>query len=193
MPALLIAVALSQQPGRDPALLHRHVEQVVAEKEHEQEQSLRRLLELGGTPKEQAGVLARLAGRLRARGLTLAIQAQSEADSGDEAAAARDRTDAADARSEAIARYHELLKKYPNAGRTDEALFFLADTLQDSGRDQEAVQSARELTPRVPRSPWAPASHVLIRAPLFDPAQLGAAAPGRRPPADGPPAPETPH
>ncbi len=172
MLALLIAVALSQQPGRDPALLHRHVEQVVAEKEHEQEQSLRRLLELGGTPKEQAEVLARLAGLLRARGLTLAIQAQSEADSGDEAAAARDRTHAADARSEAIARYHELLKKYPNAGRTDEALFFLADTLQDSGRDQQAVQSARELTRRFPRSQWAPASHVFIGEHLFDAAKL---------------------
>src|SRR5258708_12442174 len=172
MLALLIAVALSQQPGRDPALLHRHVEQVVAEKEHEQEQSLRRLLELGGTPKEEAEVLARLAGLLRARGLTLAIQAQSEADSGDEAAAARDRTDAADARSEAIARYHELLKKYPNAGRTDEALFFLADTLQDSGRDQQAVQSARELTRRFRRSQWAPASHVCIGEHLFDAAKL---------------------
>jgi tetratricopeptide (TPR) repeat protein len=172
MLALLIAAALAQQPGRDPALLHRHVEQVVAEKEREQEQSLRRLLELGGTPREQAEVLARLAGLLRARGLALAILAQSEADSGDETAAARDRTHAADARSEAIARYRELLKKYPNAGRTDEALFFLADTLQDSGRDQEAVQSARELTRRFPRSQWAPASHVFIGEHLFDAARL---------------------
>ena len=174
MIALVIAaaVAQSQQPGRDPALLHRHVEQLVAEKEHEQEQSLRRLLELGGSPTEQSEVLARLAGLLRARGLALSIGAQAESDAGNEAASAADKARGADARTEAIARYRELLKKFPEAGHTDEALFFLADTLQDSGRDQEAVQSARELVRRFPRSKWAPASHVFIGEHLFEVAKL---------------------
>ena len=90
-------------------------------------------------------------------------------------AAANDRRAAADARAEAVARYRERLKKFPNAPRTDEALFFLADTLQDSGRDQEAVASARELTRRFPRSQWAPASHVFIGEHLFDQAKLDAA------------------
>ena len=174
MIALVIAAAVSsqQQPGRDPALLHRHVEQQVAEKEHEQEQSLRNLLELGGSTVEQSEVLARLAGLLRARGLALSIRAQAESDAGNEAAGAADKARGADARAEAIARYREFLKKFPDAGRTDEALFFLADTLQDSGRDQEAVQSARELVRRFPRSKWAPASHVFIGEHFFETARL---------------------
>ena len=177
MIALVIAAAVAQQqqPGRDPALLHRHLEQLVAEKEHEQEQSLRNLLTLGGSPAEQSEVLARLAGLLRARGLALSIRAQAESDAGNEAAGAVDKAHGADARAEAIARYRELLKKFPDAGHTDEALFFLADTLQDSGRDQEAVQSARELVRRFPRSQWAPASHVFIGEHLFEEAKLGEA------------------
>lgn len=173
MIALVIAAAVAQQqPGRDPALLHRHVEQLVAEKENEQEQSLRRLLELGGSPAEQSEVLARLAALLRARGLALSIRAQAESDAGDEAAGAADKGHGAEARTESIARYRELLKKFPEAGSTDEALFFLADTLQDSGLDQEAVQSARELVRRFPRSKWAPASHVFIGEHLFEVARL---------------------
>jgi TolA-binding protein len=99
---------------------------------------------------------------LRAKGLSLALHGQTDAD----------KRAAADARAEAIARYRELLRKYPNAPRTDEALFFLADTLQDSGRDAEAVQAARELTRRFPKSKWAPASHVFIGEHLFDAAKL---------------------
>src|SRR6266403_449890 len=171
MIALLIAAAVAQ-PGRDPTLLHRGAEPIVAAKEQEQEATLRRMLELGGSSTEQAEVVARLAGLLRARGLALSIRAQAAADEGDEAAAARDRRGAADARAEAIARYRELLKKYPRAARLDEALFFLADTLQESGRDPEAVAAARELTRRFPRSPWAPASHVFVGEHLFDAARL---------------------
>ena len=162
-------------PGRDKELLHKHVEQVVAEKEAEQEQALRRMLSLGGSAAEQAEALGRLAALLRSRGLTLAIRAQREADEGDEAAAQRDRTRSADSRAEAISRYRELLKKYPDAPRTDEALFFLADTLQDSQRDQEAVQAARELTKRFPKSVWAPSSHVFIGEHLFEEAKLAEA------------------
>jgi len=171
MIALLIAAAVAQ-PGRDPTLLHRGAEPIVAAREQEQEATLRRMLELGGSSAEQAEVVARLAGLLRARGLALSIRAQAAADEGDEAAAARDRRGAADARAEAIARYRELLKKYPRAARLDEALFFLADTLQESGRDPEAVAAARELTRRFPRSPWAPASHVFVGEHLFDAARL---------------------
>jgi len=69
-------------------------------------------------------------------------------------------------------RYRELLKKYPRAPAWTEALFFLADTLQESGRDPEAVAAARELTRRFPRSPWAPASHVFVGEHLFDAARL---------------------
>jgi tetratricopeptide (TPR) repeat protein len=171
MLALLIAAAVAQ-PGRDPTLLHRRAEPVVAAKEHEQEAMLRRMLELGGSPSEQAEVLARLAGLLRARALALSIRAQAAADEGDEAQASRDRRAASDARAEAIARYRELAKKYPRAPRMDEALFFLADTLQESGRDPEAIAVARELTRRFPRSSWAPASHVFIGEHLFDAGRL---------------------
>ncbi|HEX4383590.1 MAG TPA: tetratricopeptide repeat protein, partial [Myxococcales bacterium] len=58
------------------------------------------------------------------------------------------------------------------AAGADESLFFLADALQDSGKDQEAVQSARELVTRFPRSLYAPASHVFIGEHLFDAAKL---------------------
>ena len=171
MLALLIAAAVVQ-PGRDPTLLHRGAEPVVAAKEQEQEAALRRMLELGGSPAEQAEVVGRLAALLRSRALRLSIRAQAAADAGDEAAAAKDRRVSADARAEAIARYREMLKKYPKAPRTDEALFFLADTLQESGRDAEAVAAARELTKRFPRSAWAPASHVFLGEHLFDAAKL---------------------
>ena len=174
MLALLIAAAVAQ-PGRDPTLLHRDAGAVVAAKEQEQEAALRRMLELGGSPAEQAEALARLAGLLRSRGLAASIRAQAEADEGNEAAAARNRRAAGDARAEAIARYRELLNKYPRASRTDEALFFLADSLQESGRDREAIGVARELTRRFPRSPWAPASHVFIGEHLFDAAKLDGA------------------
>src|SRR5207237_1111854 len=56
----------------------------------------------------------------------------------------------------------------PHAPRLDEALFFLADVLQDSGKDDEAVAAARELTRRFPKSTWAPASHVFVGEHLFD-------------------------
>jgi tetratricopeptide (TPR) repeat protein len=171
MLALLIAAAVSQ-PGRDPALLHRDAQPAIAAKEQEQEATLRRMMELGGPASEQAEVLARFAGLLRARGLALGIRAAHEVDAGDEVAASRDRRAAADARAEAIARYRELLRNYPDAPRTDEALFFLADILQESGRDAEAVAAARELTRRFPRSAWAPASHVFVGEHLFDAAKL---------------------
>src|SRR5438445_669741 len=174
MLALLIAAAVAQ-PGRDPTLLHRDPGAIVAAKEQEQEAALRRMLELGGSSAEQAEALARLAALLRSRGLALSIRAQAEADQGNEAAAVRDRRAAADARAEAVARYRELLNKYPRAPRTDEALFFLADSLQESGRDREAIVVARELTRRFPRSPWAPASHVFIGEHLFDAAKLDGA------------------
>ena len=172
MLALLLIAAAAAQPGRDPTLLHRDAQGVAAARDQEQEATLRRLLVLGGPAREQAEVVARLAGLLRARGLALSIRAAAEVDAGDEAAAARDRRAAADARAEAISRYRELLKKYPKAPRTDEALFFLADILQESGRDAEAVATARELTRRFPRSAWAPASHVFIGEHLFDAARL---------------------
>ena len=89
MLALLIAAAVAQ-PGRNPALLHRDAQPVIAAREQEQEATLRRMLELGGPASEQAEVVARLAGLLRARGLALSIRASAEADAGDEAAASRD-------------------------------------------------------------------------------------------------------
>jgi TolA-binding protein len=161
----------AKAPGRDPALLHKHVEEVVAEKEREQEQALRHLLSLGGAPKEQAEVTARLAASLRARGLALGIRAQGESDT-DKAAADKDQAAAGEARAEAVQRYRELLKKYPNSGKQDEALFFLADTLQDSGKDDDAVKAARELVKRFPKSQWAPASHVFIGEHLFEMAKI---------------------
>src|SRR5262249_56756064 len=123
------------EPAGDRARLQRGVDATAAAREQEQEAALRRMLTLGGSPSEQAEVVARLAGLLRARGLALSIRAQAASDAGDQAAAARLRRATADARAEAIARYQELLKKYPRAPRTDEALFFLADTLQECGRD----------------------------------------------------------
>ena len=170
-PADTGVAAQGEPPHRDPALLHPHVEKIVTQKEHEQEQALRAAIDLGGGGAQQAELLARLAGLLRARGLALSISAQAKADAGDPSAAT-DRTLAESSRTEAIARYQELLRKYPDASRTDEALFFLADTLQDSGRDDDALKASRELTRRFPRSQWAPASHVFIGEHLFDAAKL---------------------
>ena len=158
-----LAAAVLAQPGRDPNLLHRDA--TVAAKDLERETALRRMLQLGGSAGEQAEALARLAAVLRAKGLHLALQGKTDADA--RAASA--------ARTEAIARYRDLLRRYPAAPRTDEALFFLADTLQDSGRDDEAVEAARELTRRFPKSQWAPASHVFIGEHLFDQGKLDAA------------------
>src|SRR5207237_3645765 len=83
-----------------------------------------------------------------------------------------DKTVAQVARSEAVTLYRELLRKYPRAPKLDEALFFLADALQDSGKDDEAVAAARELTRRFPKSAWAPAAHVFVGEHLFDKAKL---------------------
>jgi TolA-binding protein len=163
------------QPGRDPELLHPHAERIVQEKDEEQERALRKLLALGGNDAEQAEIVQRLAATLRARGLSLAIRAQAESDSGDGEAADRDRTVAQSFRTEAISLYRQLLKGHPRAPRLDEALFFLADTLQDSGKDDEAVQAARELTKRFPKSQWAPASHVFIGEHLFEKSKLAEA------------------
>ncbi len=149
------------QPGRDSALLHRGADQAVQAKEQEQERALRSLLALGGSEAEQAEVTARLANLLRARGLALTIRAAAEADQ-DRVAAERDKAAAQAARSEAVALYRELLRKFPRAPKLDEALFFLADALQDSGKDEEAVAAAREMTRRFPRSAWAPAARVFV-------------------------------
>jgi tetratricopeptide (TPR) repeat protein len=168
---LIAAAAVAHTPHRDPGLLHRNVEQLTQDREAEQEAALRRMVQLGGSPAEQAEVLARLAGTLRSRALSLSIRAQAEDDS-DAPAAERDRKTAEVARTEAIARYRERLQKFPKAAGTDEALFFLADALQDSGKDQEAVDAAHELVTRFPRSQYAPASHVFIGEHLFDAAKL---------------------
>ena len=182
--AALAAAAVSQGPvdpraalgpARDPALLHPHAERIVQEKDEEQERALRKLLALGGNDAEQAQIIQRLAATLRARGLSLAIRGQAESDSGEGAAAERDRMAAQALRTEAISLYRHLLKTHPRAPRLDEALFFLADTLQDSGKDDEAVQAARELTKRFPKSQWAPASHVFIGEHLFDKSKLAEA------------------
>jgi TolA-binding protein len=164
--------ALAGQPGRDPSLLHRGPGRSVEPLEREQEQALRKLLDQGGPPGEQAEVLARLAATLRARGLSLSIAAQTAQDEGREAVARADRAAAAQARAEAIARYHELLRRFPAWPRQDEALFFLADTLQDSGDDDEAVTAAAELVRRFPTSTWAPDSHVFLGEHLFEKAKL---------------------
>ena len=162
------------QPGRDSALLHRGADQAVQAKEQEQERALRSLLALGGSEAEQAEVTARLANLLRARGLALTIRAAAEADQ-DPAAAERHKAAAQVARSEGVALYRELLRKFPRAPKLDEALFFLADALQDSGKDEEAVAAARELTRRFPRSAWAPAAHVFVGEHLFEKAKLAEA------------------
>ena len=162
------------QPGRDSALLHRGADAAVQAKEQEQERALRGLLALGGSEAEQAEVTARLANLLRARGLGLTIRAAAAADS-DASAAERDKAAAQVARSEAVALYRELLRKYPRAPKLDEALFFLADALQDSGKDDEAVAAARELTRRFAKSPWAPAAHVFVGEHLFEKAKLAEA------------------
>jgi TolA-binding protein len=159
------------QPGRDAALLHRGAEPAVEAKEQEQERALRSLLALGGSELSQAEVTARLANLLRNRALALTIRVAAEAEQ-DGAAAERDRASAQTARTEAIALYRELLRKYSRAPKLDEALFFLADALQDSGKDEEAVAAARELTRRFPRSQWAPAAHVFVGEHLFDKAKL---------------------
>ncbi|HEY2028594.1 MAG TPA: tetratricopeptide repeat protein [Myxococcales bacterium] len=168
---LIAAAAVAHPPHRDPGLLHRNVEQLTETKEAEQEAALRRMVQLGGSPAEQAEVLARLAGTLRSRALALSIRAQAEDDT-DSAAAERDRKTAEVARDEAITRYRERLTKFPKAEGTDEALFFLADALQDSGKDQEAVDAAQKLVTRYPRSLYAPASHVFIGEHLFDSEKL---------------------
>ena len=170
-----VARALAGQPGRDASLLHRGAARGVESLDREQEQALRKLLDQGGPPGEQGEVLARLAVTLRARGLSLSIAAQTAQDEGREAAARADRAAAAQARAEAIARYRELLRRFPAWPRQDEALFFLADTLQDSGDDDEAVKVAAELVRRFPRSTWAPDSHVFLGEHHFEKAKLAEA------------------
>src|SRR5258708_10704586 len=163
------------QPGRDPPLPPRGGGRRVEPLERTQEQARRKLLDEGGPPGEQAEVLARLAATLRARGLSLSIAAQTAQDGGREADARGDRAAAAQARAEAIARYHELLRRFPAWPRQDEALFFLADTLQDSGDDDEAVTAAADLVRRFPTSTWAPDSHVFLGEHLFEKAKLAEA------------------
>jgi cellulose synthase operon protein C len=175
VPAAKLGAAALAQPSRDPTLLHRHADQIVEAKDAEQESALRRLLALGGSDAELAEVTQRLANLLRARGLSLTIRAQAEADEGDTGAAERDRATAQTARTEAVQLYRQLLKKHRRAPHLDAALFFLADALQDSGKDGEAVTAARELVRRFPKSQWAPASHVFIGEHLFDEARLSEA------------------
>lgn len=160
------------QPGRDKALLHRHGAQLTLEKEREQEGTLRKLLALGGPAEEQAEVLTRLANLLRARALALSSQANT---SDDEVSGAALRGRAKAIRDEAVARYRELVKKYPSAPRMDEALFFLADSLQEGGDDRAAVVAASELTRRFPASSWAPDAHVFVGEHFFETARLDAA------------------
>src|SRR3954464_15978369 len=71
------------QPGRDPGLLHPDAQQIVRQKDEEQERALRKLLLLDGSYAEQAEILQRLAATLRARGLSLVIRAQPDAVQGD--------------------------------------------------------------------------------------------------------------
>jgi cellulose synthase operon protein C len=161
-----------QPPGRDPTLLHRHADGIIESAERAQEQALRKLIDQGGPEVEQAEVLARLSGTLRARALALTIASQSEPEGSSADGPQGNRAKAAQARAEAIVRYRELLRRFPRWQRQDEALFFLADTLQDSGKEDEAVQVARELTVRFPHSAWAPDSHVFIGEHLFEKAKL---------------------
>ena len=62
----------------------------------------------------------------------------------------------------AIENYRIILQNYPNYGRVDEALFFLAFSLNDIGEDRDALQMYSKLVKSYPKSDFVPDSYNAI-------------------------------
>jgi tetratricopeptide (TPR) repeat protein len=62
----------------------------------------------------------------------------------------------------AIENYRVILQNYPNYGRVDEALFFLAFSLNDIGEDQDALSMYSKLVKSYPKSDFVPDSYNAI-------------------------------
>lgn len=161
------------------------VELEVADKRREEMTGLEELLRLGGAEAEVPGWLFRLAELHWEESQYLFFEANRLDDAilRAEPGAARARELAAEKRDlearsrreqeAAVARYLEIVRRYPQWSRMDEVLFFLGENLSRQHRAREASAAYRRLLTRFPRSRYVPDAWVALGEYWFDEAEKG--------------------
>jgi tetratricopeptide (TPR) repeat protein len=79
-----------------------------------------------------------------------------------------DNTGSRDWQGKSIKLYRQILTSYPQYQRADEATFYLATALLDTGQADEAVKEFTRLVRTYPQSQWVPDSYVMIGEYYFD-------------------------
>jgi tetratricopeptide (TPR) repeat protein len=174
-------------PGRQgPALefdrFRYAVEGQVSGKRREEMADLEKLVTLGGAETELPGWLFRLAELHWEESQYLFFEANRRDDElarqGGGHGAARLRAEKADleARSRAegdraIARYRDIVRRFPRWERLDEVVFFLGENLWKAGRRKDALVSYKALVTRYPRSRFVPDAWIAFGEHFFDAAE----------------------
>ncbi|HZZ84938.1 MAG TPA: tetratricopeptide repeat protein [Anaeromyxobacteraceae bacterium] len=161
------------------------VEVEVAGKRREEMSGLEELLRLGGAEAELPGWLFRLGELHWEEAQHLFFEANRRDDELLRAGAgsARARALAAEKRDlearsrreqeAAVARYLELVRRFPQWGRMDEVLFFLGENFSRQQRAREASAAYRRLLTRFPQSRFVPDAWVALGEYWFDEAEKG--------------------
>jgi tetratricopeptide (TPR) repeat protein len=79
-----------------------------------------------------------------------------------------DNTESAQWQGKSIKLYRQILQNYPTFARADEATFYLASALQDTGQKKEALKEFTRLVKTYPESGYVPDSYVQIGEYYFD-------------------------
>ncbi len=158
------------------------VELQVASQRRAQMETLRRIIELGSTDKEMPDLIFRYAELAweesrylffeENRADDAIIQAKNAADAAGvaraEARKARLTAESERWQKEAVARYEEIVRKYPRFGRMDEVLYFLGHNLWDQNREDEALGVYKLLVVRYPKSKYVADSYLAFGEYYFD-------------------------
>ncbi len=79
-----------------------------------------------------------------------------------------DNSESRDWQNKSIKLYQQILANYPQYQRADEATYYLATALQETGRADEAVKEFTRLVRTYPESKWVPDAYVMIGEYYFE-------------------------
>ncbi|GEJ55922.1 tetratricopeptide repeat protein [Anaeromyxobacter diazotrophicus] len=161
------------------------IEGQVSGKRREEMADLEQLIRLGGSAQELPGWLFRLAELHWEEAQYLFFEANRRDDAlgqakGDPARVERLRAEKKDLeersrgeQAQAIARYREIAKRFPNYPRLDEVVFFLGENLWKQNRRKDALEAYKVLIQRFPKSRYVPDAWMAFGEHYFDTADKG--------------------
>ncbi len=172
-------------PALDFETFRYAIEVQVSGKRREEMRDLEQLIKLGGSEQELPGWLFRLAELHWEEAQYLFFEANRRDDAaaavrGDASATTRlaDEKKLLQERSraeqqEAIARYREIVRRFPSYQRLDEVVFFLGENLWRQNRRREALDAYRTLIKRYPGSRYVPDAWMAYGEYYFESAEKG--------------------